>query len=644
MQNAMSYDDLEPNAQIGHYTIIEHVAEGGMGHVYKGFEASLQREVAIKVLKPELANETAKLAEFDKEAQNIAALRHPNIVPIYYVGHQGELHFFVMPFVSGVTLDEWVERETPLSIDQGVWVLNQAIEALDWAFRHNIVHMDIKPSNFLVDDSGVIYLTDFGLAHSLSDALRSDGECYGTPAYMSPEQILQLPTDQRSDIYSLGASLYHLLTCKFLHDGDTVSDIIRGHVEGIFPMEDAVASGLPPGWIHLLQRMTMRDPDNRYQDYGELRLALQNVDMLGPLNMPGDSTAAYIPVPLRTTVPREQLYGLLSKRFIKWAGSSIDSGIQRKREEIERAINNPMKPLLLNSLAKPLKELPEVSEVEMTDLADALNALPEVDRFIQELARTQLFRPDEEPNTRRKCIKAVGVDLSRQIVLFGIALRQDFKPAPEFDWQPYWQHALATGLVARLLIEIVLGEYEPGTGRVSVKSQRGITSALARHAVNRARQQALLAGILHGIGKLVLAEIVPFPYYNVLRAAADNQTVLSDTETHYFGINHHEVGRIWLEGQRFDSSLRQVAAQYGTCDQKTPLLVSAVALAHQMSKIHGIGYSGSAIIEYRDLWSTAAWRELTSAGGSQMPSPETLEQGFLPLLGQLPLLQPPVEL
>lgn len=644
MHIAMSYDDLVPNAQLGHYTIVEHVAEGGMGHVYKGFEASLQREVAIKVLKAEWAAEASKLEQFDKEAQNIAALRHPNIVPIYFVGHQGELHYFVMPFISGVTLDEWVERETPLSIEQGVWVMNHAIEALDWAFRHKIVHMDIKPSNFLVDDSGVILLTDFGLAHSLRDALRSDGECFGTPAYMSPEQILQLPTDQRSDIYSLGATLYHLLTCKFLHDGETVGDIIKGHVEGIFPMNEAVASGLPPGWIHLIQRMTMRDPDYRYQNYQELRHALQNVDVLGPIHMTSEQAPAFVPIPLKSSIPREHLFGLLSPTSASWAKGGIEIGQQGKRDEIERAISNPMKPLALNSFAQPLKELPEVSEVELSDLDEALDALPEIDRFIQELAHIQLYHPADVPDTRRKCIKAVSTDLARQLVLLGIALRQDFKSTPEFNWQPWLQHALATGLVARLLLEIVLGEYIPGSGRISVKVQASITSTLSRHAISRARQQAILGGLVHGIGKLVLAEVVPYLYYNVLRAAADNQEVLAETETRLLGINHHEAGWLWLENHRFDNAYRQVAAHYGDLTQKHSLLTCAVGLAHQMAKIHGIGYCGSAIVEYRDLWSTAAWAELAAAGGPNMPSREDMEQIFLPLVGQLPLLQPPIVL
>ncbi|MDX6767118.1 MAG: protein kinase [Candidatus Methylacidiphilales bacterium] len=641
----MTYADLVPNAQLGHYTIVQHVAEGGMGHVYKGFEASLNREVAIKVLKPELASEKDKLESFDREAQSIAALRHPNIVPIYFVGHQGDLHYFVMPFVSGITLDEWIESETPLSTEQAFWIMTQAIEALEWAYRHNIVHMDIKPSNFLVDDSGVIYLTDFGLAHSLSAPLKSGGDCFGTPAYMSPEQILQTATDQRSDIYSLGASLYHLLTCRFLHDGETVSEIVRGHVEGDFPLAEAQMTGLPPGWIHLLYKMTRRQVGDRYQDYAELRTALEHVDLLGPVTPEGQSTDAppsVVPVPLRSSLPREELFGILSPKFRGWAKNAIDLGAENKKQEILNAISNPMKPLLLNRAATHLKEIAEVSEVSMTDLADALNALPEIEKFIIELARCDLYRTDEENPGRKKAIKTVGVDLSRQLVLFGIVLRQDFKSNPEFDWHPYWQHAVNTGVIARVVMEIAMGEYVPGRGRVEPAGSGGLTSVLSRHALRKARDQAFLAGLIHGIGKLVLGEIIPFPYYNALRYAMDNQCSLSETETHYFGINHHEAGAAWLEAQRFDSAYRQVALHYGACGQKSPLLASAVGVAHQVAKVNGFGYSGSAVVEFRDLWNCRAWQEVVNAARAEMPDHSTLENQFLPATGRIPLLQMPI--
>ncbi|NJK90909.1 MAG: serine/threonine protein kinase [Blastochloris sp.] len=281
---AVSLEDLVPNARLGHYTIVEHLAEGGMGHVFRAFEPSLSREVAIKVLKAELADDPDKIGSFDLEAQNIAALRHSNIVPIYFVGHQGDLHYFVMPFITGSTLDDWVESGVPMSAEQGIMVLGQAISALDWAYKHGIIHLDIKPSNFLVDDSGIILLTDFGLARTLGQTLLDNpDECYGTPAYMCPEQILQQHTDQRSDIYSLGATMYHLMTCRFLYDRETVTELVQAHLEQGFPYADAAALGLSPGWINLFDRMTQKSPADRFQNYDELSAALANVERLGPV-------------------------------------------------------------------------------------------------------------------------------------------------------------------------------------------------------------------------------------------------------------------------------------------------------------------------------------------------------------------------
>jgi len=155
MHEALTYDDLVPNAVLGHYTLVEHVTDGGMGHVFRAFEPSLQRDVAIKVLKAEFARDPEVLMQFEMEAQNIAALRHPNIVPVYYVGKQGELYFFVMPFIVGQTLDHWLDTGESMNYEEAKWIIYQAADALERALSQNIIHLDIKPSNFLMDESGV---------------------------------------------------------------------------------------------------------------------------------------------------------------------------------------------------------------------------------------------------------------------------------------------------------------------------------------------------------------------------------------------------------------------------------------------------------------------------------------------------------
>ncbi len=644
---AESQNDLIPNARLGHYVIIEHIAEGGMGHVYKGFEASLQREVAIKVLKPDLAVQNDKIDSFDREAQSIAALRHPNIVPIYFVGHQGELHYFVMPFVEGSTLDDWIERGVTLTTEQATWVLGQAIEALDWAYQHDIVHLDIKPSNFLVDPNGLIYLTDFGLAQTLSHPIQSEtGECFGTPAYMSPEQIMQQEPDLRSDIYSLGATMYHLMTGMFLHDGETITTIIRGHIEQPFPLDAARSSGLPPGWIALLQKMAERNIEKRYQAYGDLRNALQQVDRLGPtlVSQPHkteteEEANTMLPVPHRTNASQEYLFGLLSPRYGSWTQNAIDIGIEKNRAEVVRLITRTEKPMRLNRMAPPLREIMTTSDVDIEDLLEAMAAMPEVDIFLLSLANTDFTQPGRDVTTRRKAIRSVGVDLSRQLILLALALRQEFRPGPEFDWRPLWQHSVATGLITRYLLDLCLGNIMPGQSFAKKTQSISLGAKLLRSPMEKARDAAFAAGLVHGFGKLVFAEVAPYPFYAVMRKAIEEMVPLRTMEKRIFGMDHLEAGLVWLEMHRIDSILRHAASGCEDCQRKSTPLAYALALANQISRIHGFGYSGDPVIEFRNLWKTQAWRELKAHSKAAL-SDDAMEEIVLAQLGQLPLLEP----
>lgn len=645
MSLATSLKELIPNARLGHYTIVEHLAEGGMGHVYRAFEPSLSREVAIKVLKAELADEPDKIGLFDLEAQNIAALRHSNIVPIYFVGHQGDLHYFVMPFITGSTLDDWVENGVPMNADQGLWVLNQAIEALDWAYKHGIIHLDIKPSNFLVDDSGIILLTDFGLARTLGQTiLDNPDECYGTPAYMCPEQILQQPTDQRSDIYSLGATMYHLMTCRFLYDCETVTELVQAHLEKPFPYADAAALGLAPGWINLFDRMTQKSPVDRFQNYDELRQAVANVTRLGPVKKKGGETQiteGQTLVPLRYSSTKEYAYGILSPKFNSWAESSIDQTMLRRKTDTLNGLQKPMKPLKLTKLVKPLKEMARISTPEISDLAEALGILPQIDEFVAQLAQTGFARRNVEQGlTRKKAIRAVGSDLVSQLILTGLMLRDDFESTPEFVWQPFWQHAVSTGIVSYYLMEMATGDFTPGKGWID-PSNKKLTSMLSLNTLlNKGKVNAYFAGFIHDIGKLALAEVAAYPYYSSLRQAIEKQTGLDVQERRFMGMDHAEAGELWLGWNGFDGALRQSTAGHHELNKKSGLLGAVVALANQMVKIYGMGYSGSPIVDQRNFWETRAWAELKASCKNQEITPALMEEHFIPLVGQLPLIEP----
>src|SRR5277367_6308214 len=279
MARALELKDLVSGTHLGHYVITDKIAQGGMGTVFKALEPALERYVAIKVLRPEYAANPNYVQYFQDEARAVAALSHPNIIPIFYIGQEGNVVFFSMSYIEGETFENWIESKRWFNEEQAKWFMSHAVAALHSAHKANIVHLDIKPANFLVDRANNIMLTDFGLAQKIvKDAEEAtEREAFGTPAYVSPEQIQRGPTDQRTDIYSLGATLFHLMTGHQPFNGATVEDIIWGHMEKPFPIEIAREANLPTGWIHLIKKMMERSPDDRFADYRELRAALENV-------------------------------------------------------------------------------------------------------------------------------------------------------------------------------------------------------------------------------------------------------------------------------------------------------------------------------------------------------------------------------
>jgi serine/threonine protein kinase len=301
MSVSLQLSDLVSGTQLGHYVISDKIAQGGMGTVFKAMEPALERYVAIKVLRPEYASNPNYVQYFQEEARAVAALRHPNIVPIFYIGEAGNVVFFSMAYIEGETFDDYIEQKRWFDQEHAKWFLSHAIAALHAAHKANIVHLDIKPANFLIDRGNNIMLTDFGLAEKIVKDVTDSGqrEAFGTPAYVSPEQITRSKTDQRTDIYSLGATLFHLMTGRPPFEGATVEDIVWAHLEKPFPVEVAQKANLPLGWIHLLKKMMERSPDDRFADYRELRTALENVHNFrhetGPLELPPSPKPLSIP-------------------------------------------------------------------------------------------------------------------------------------------------------------------------------------------------------------------------------------------------------------------------------------------------------------------------------------------------------------
>ncbi len=198
---------------IGNYKIELKLGEGGMGSVYKGVDLMLEREVAIKVLRPELASQPQIVERFRSEAVTLAKLNHPNVATLYSFFRQGEHLYMVLEFVRGETLDALLARRGALTCEQAIPIFCQMLDGIDHAHRYGIIHRDIKPSNMMLTESGALKVLDFGIARLLGTArMTRAGHLIGTIEYMAPEQVRGQETDARSDIYSLGMLLYEMLT------------------------------------------------------------------------------------------------------------------------------------------------------------------------------------------------------------------------------------------------------------------------------------------------------------------------------------------------------------------------------------------------------------------------------------------------
>ncbi|WP_378952157.1 Stk1 family PASTA domain-containing Ser/Thr kinase [Pelosinus sp. sgz500959] len=259
------------------YTILEHIGGGGMADVYRAHDKLLERSVAVKVLRSQFANDEQFVARFRREAQAAARLSHHNIVNMYDVGQDGDVHYIVMEYISGETLKERILRE-PLPIENAVRIAADIAEALEHAHQNNLVHCDIKPHNILMTRAGRIKVTDFGIARAVSSAtLHHTGTIIGSVHYFSPEQAKGSAVGAKSDIYSLGVVLYEMLTGVLPFNGETPISIALQHLqEEPRPMRE-IKPDIPPLLEAIVLKAMAKDVAHRFNDISEMIADLKSV-------------------------------------------------------------------------------------------------------------------------------------------------------------------------------------------------------------------------------------------------------------------------------------------------------------------------------------------------------------------------------
>ena len=255
----------------GRYEVLKRVGSGGMADVYMAKDHKLNRNVAVKVLKSEYVEDEKFLRKFETEAQAVARLSHPNIVNIYDVGIEDGINYIVMELAEGITLKEYIRKKGYLTPKETVEISTQIASAISHAHKNHIIHRDIKPQNILVSDTGIIKVTDFGIAKATSsNTVTSTATAMGSVHYISPEQAKGRFCDEKSDIYSLGITMYEMVTGHVPFDHENGVTIALMHLQNEITPPSQIRDGIPDSLEKIILKCTMKKPEERYQTADEL--------------------------------------------------------------------------------------------------------------------------------------------------------------------------------------------------------------------------------------------------------------------------------------------------------------------------------------------------------------------------------------
>ncbi len=380
---------------VGDFHLLRRIGQGGMGQVYLAEQLSLKRNVALKIMRPDLASNGVALKRFQLEAEAVARLTHANIVQVYQSGMADGLHYMALEFVDGKNLREYIAKKGPPELAVALHIMRQVAAGLQCAGEQGIVHRDIKPENILLTRKAEAKVADFGLSRAFGDPqaanLTQSGVAMGTPLYMSPEQVQGKETDPRTDIYSFGVTCYHLLTGQPPFRGASAIEVAIQHVQSDAVPLQHVRPDLPVELCQVVHKMMARDPAARYQTAKELIEELRRLrgglsgtqgitTMPGPgssvrLGPPTDTASRHTTVPVALPVGRRangrrlRFVGMVFFTLLLALGGG--AALRLWRESQRPAAPAPEEPSPLDNVREPAGPRPQ--EVA---LLEALNKPP----------------------------------------------------------------------------------------------------------------------------------------------------------------------------------------------------------------------------------------------------------------------------
>jgi hypothetical protein len=417
--------------KIGKYEIIDLLGKGAMGIVYKALDPDIGREVAIKTIRFDLISDDDEKDElmlrFIREARSAGKLVHPNIITIHDVGKEKDMTYIVMQCIEGPSLQNLITSKKKLPAQNIIKLMIQLCDALNFAHESGIVHRDIKPANILLDNSGNPHICDFGVAHVEMSTITQTGATIGTPSYMSPEQVMGKKIDKRSDLFSLGAILYELLTGRRPFEGESITTVIYKIVnEEALPLTQ-FRKELPPEFEQIIRKALAKDPDDRYGSCAEMAADLKKITHFSDetMAMTGVQESAFalkapakkrkkifLPLALAGAVIVIGIGGYFL--YQKWGGGSLSS------EEAE--------PIMLESApldSRSMAPVIEVFETESDKLVKSYNAGEYAETV--KIAQSILAKDEQNQEALDYLAKARGKLSESQIARFISAGKREYE-------------------------------------------------------------------------------------------------------------------------------------------------------------------------------------------------------------------------